>query len=67
MVQKLSVPVLDPESESMGGMVEWVQMGTFLAVMLGFGWVVWMLVRSVDGGGKKVEGRGKEKVMKKTQ
>ena len=63
LVQKLSVPVLDPRSESMGGMVEWVQMGTFLAVIVGFAWVVWMLVRSAGGGG----GEKKDKVAEKTQ
>lgn len=53
LVETLQVPVLGPEVGGGWG----VQMGTLGAVMLGFGWAVWMLVRSTAGrkgvGGEK--------------
>lgn len=39
LVEKLSVPVLEPEEAG------WVQMGTLAAVLVGFGWVLWMLFK----------------------
>ncbi|KAF2170847.1 hypothetical protein M409DRAFT_63892 [Zasmidium cellare ATCC 36951] len=53
LVELLWVPTLDVKNSG------WVSFGTVLAVLLGFGWVCWRLVRGV-GGSEKKEGEGKK-------
>lgn len=59
LVERLQVPVLEPE----GPWTNWVQAGTLVAVMLGFGWVLRTLLRGVGmggGGAKRKGGEGKK-------
>lgn len=51
LVEEIQVPVLRADSAG------WVQMGTFLAVVVGFAWICWQLARAVDSG----KGKGKKK------
>ncbi|UJO19522.1 uncharacterized protein CLAFUR5_06657 [Fulvia fulva] len=54
LVEKVMVPVLDPESAS----AQWVPMGTMAVVVVGFAWIVWALLRPVS---KNVTVERKEK------
>lgn len=49
LIETISVPVLEPDT------AKWVQIGTLAAVVLGFGWVCWQLLRTTMSAGKKRE------------
>jgi hypothetical protein len=55
LVEKLEVPVLQPEN------AKWVQLGTLVAVVMGFGWVLWQLLRTVGGNAGKGKAKAKAK------
>ncbi|EME42799.1 hypothetical protein DOTSEDRAFT_173233 [Dothistroma septosporum NZE10] len=58
LVEKLRVPVLDPERVE----AKWVPVGTMVVVVLGFAWVLWQLIRPVGRReGKSVTAEKKEK------
>ncbi|KAK4539998.1 hypothetical protein LTR36_009896 [Oleoguttula mirabilis] len=54
LVERLEVPVLEPGAGAKWG----VQVGTLVAVGVGFGWVLWVLFGGKAGAGRRGKGAG---------